>query len=575
MAVQVTPYAPPLAAAGLAFAGAAVWLARRTDLARATTAAAVPLFAATAVWTLGYAAELTVTDYGLQLAFAKLQYVGNATAPVLWFAYVAAYTGYADDVPRWAWGVLALPSAVVLALVAAYPASTLVWVDVTQVRTGGDLLLDGRQGPAFYAFMAYVYALVLATTGMLGERVRSTRGAYRRQAAALLAGALVPALAGLVYIADPAGLPPVNLATLGFVATGGVVGYSVRHSDLFTLEPVAWAAAIAELDDPVFVVDGRERVAAVNPAGEAFADASVGAPASDALGHAFDEPYWRRPGDHDCEYGDGGGGGDDPRALSVSVTALDRDGATAGHVLVVRDVTERKRREDRLAEFASVVSHDLRNPLNVAAGHLELGRETGDDEHFREVDEALDRMERIIDDILALARQEDGDATLDAEPVSLASAARTAWASVETTDADAALDVRGDTTLLADETALVRLLENLFRNAVEHGSTDSRTAGPSDDAAAEHAGPGVAVTVGTTEDGGFYVEDDGPGIPESDREAVFESGFTTSGDGTGFGLSIVAEVADSHGWTVDLADGETAGSSGGGGGGGARFEFDT
>jgi signal transduction histidine kinase len=540
MALQVTPYAPPLAAAGVAFAVTAVWVARRTDR-RHTTTAATALFVATAIWTLGYAAELTVTDYGLQLAFAKLQYVGNSTAPVLWFAYVTAYAGYSDDVPTWAWGALALPSVAVFALVVTYPVSTLVWVDVPQVRVGGDLLLDGQQGPAFYAFMAYVYALVLATTVILAERVRSSQGVYRRQAAALLAGSLVPALAGVVYIADPAGLPPVNLATLGFVATGGVVAYSVRRSDLFTLEPIAWETAIAELDDPVFVVDDRERVAAANPAGREFTGADVGTPAPDALGHAFDEPYWRRPGEHTCEYDDG----DEPRSLSVSVTPVERHGATAGHVLVVRDVTERQLREQRLAEFASVVSHDLRNPLNVARGHLDLGRAAGDDAHFEEVDDALVRMEDIIDDLLTLARE--GDATPDAEPVSLTAAARTAWASVEATDADATLEVGEDATLVADETALVRLLENLFRNATEHAGRD------------------VAVSVGATEDG-FSVADDGPGVPPGDRESVFESGYTTSDDGTGFGLSIVAEIADTHGWTVSLTESAS---------GGARFEFET
>ena len=539
MVLQVTPYAPPLAAAGLAFVVTAVWLARRTDRGMQSTWLAVPLFLATAVWTLGYAAELTATGYATQVLFARVQYLGNATAPLLWFAYVAAYAGYADSIPRWAWSALAVPPAVVLALVWTYPATPLVWADIGQVTVDGSVLLDTEHGPAFDAFMVYVYALVFAATAMLVDRVRSTQGVYRRQSRALLAGSLVPAVAGVVYVADASPLRALNLPALGFVVTGGVVAYSVRHSDLFTLEPVAWETAVAELDDPVFVVDSRERVAAANPAGRAFADAAVGTPASEALGHVFEEPYWRRPGDHACEYDDGA----TSRALSVSVTPVDRDGATAGHVLVVRDVTERQRREERLAEFASVVSHDLRNPLNVARGHLELGRESGDDEHFREADDALGRMEDIIDDLLTLARE--GDARPDAAPVSLAAAARTAWESVEATGADATLDVGEDATLVADETALVRLLENLFRNAVEHAGSD------------------VAVSVGATGDG-FFVEDDGPGIPAEERESVFESGYTTSAEGTGFGLAIVAEVAAAHGWTVDLVDG-----------GGARFEFGT
>jgi signal transduction histidine kinase len=212
---------------------------------------------------------------------------------------------------------------------------------------------------------------------------------------------------------------------------------------------------------------------------------------------------------------------------------------------VVRDVTERHNREQRLEEFASVVSHDLRNPLNVARGHLELGRDTGDDHHFAEAEDALERMERIIDDLLTLARE--GESEFDAERVGLGDIARTAWAAVDSMDADATLDVADDRELVADETALLRLLENLFRNAVEHGGTD------------------VAVTVGATEDG-FYVADDGPGIPEGERSEVFESGYTTSDEGTGFGLAIVQEVADGHGWQLAVTESEA---------GGARFEFTT
>jgi len=557
MTLQATPYAPPLAAAGLAFAAVAVWLARSTDRGSQSARVAVPLFAATAVWTLGYAAELTVTGYDLQVLLARVQYVGNVSVPLLWFAYVAAYVGYDDVLPRWAWGALAVPPVVVLALVAAYPASTLVWTGMEQVTVGGDVLLETDHGPAFFAFMAYVYALVLAATALLAERVRSAQGVYRRQAAALLAGSVVPAVAGVVYVADLGPVNALNLPALGFVVTGAVAAYSVWHSDLFTLEPVAWETAVAELDDPVFVVDSRERITAANPAGRAFAEAPVGTPADEALGDVFGGPHWREPGDHAVAYDDG----DTTQSLSVSVTPVHRDGVTAGHVLVVRDVTDRQRREDRLAEFATVVSHDLRNPLNVARGHLELGRESGDDDHFEEVDDALGRMETIIDELLTLAR-EGGDATPDAEPVSLAEAARTAWESVESTDANATLDVRGDATLTADETGLVRLLENLFRNAVEHGSTSPASRSQPD--ATEHAGSDVGVTVGTTPDG-FFVADDGPGVPAGDRDRVFETGYTTSDDGTGFGLAIVAEIAEAHGWTVRVTDSES---------GGARFEFD-
>jgi len=193
-----------------------------------------------------------------------------------------------------------------------------------------------------------------------------------------------------------------------------------------------------------------------------------------------------------------------------------------------------------LEQFASVVSHDLRNPLNVAQGRLDLARKGREDDNLATVARALDRMEVLIADLLALARQ--GEAIGDTEPCGLQSVAEEAWGNVDTDGA--ALEVAGDRTFAADRTRLVQLVENVFRNSVEH------------------AGPDATVTVGTTE-AGFYIGDDGPGIPESDRESVFEPGVTTTDGGTGFGLAIVASIANAHDWTIRAAESES---------GGARFE---
>jgi len=218
-------------------------------------------------------------------------------------------------------------------------------------------------------------------------------------------------------------------------------------------------------------------------------------------------------------------------------------------VAVYVDVTERRERErelarknERLDEFASVVSHDLRNPLSVANTRLEIAREDGDDEHLAAVADALDRMERLIDDLLTLARQ--GRAIEATETVALGAAVDGAWASVAT--ADATLDNGLDRLVVGDRTRLEQALQNLFRNAVQH------------------AGEEATVVVDSLGDGsGFYVADDGPGIPTEERERVFEPGFSTRQAGTGFGLNIVREVFRAHGWTVTATDGER---------GGARFE---
>jgi len=252
--------------------------------------------------------------------------------------------------------------------------------------------------------------------------------------------------------------------------------------------------------------------------------------------------------------------------------ALSELGESIGHAvdsMAARERLARRERElarqnERLDEFASVVSHDLRNPLNVAHGNLELVRMDVDDDRLGQVADALDRMDELIDDLLTLARY--GRTVDDVRPVDVRSVAEGAWATTDTEDAR--LRFEDDPgTVQADESRLTQVFENLFRNSVEHGSTDSR---PAADEGTEVTRGGetdadVTITVGRTVDG-FYVEDDGPGIPESERDRVFEGGYSTADDGTGFGLNIVRTVAEAHGWRVNLTEGST---------GGARFEFAT
>jgi len=236
-----------------------------------------------------------------------------------------------------------------------------------------------------------------------------------------------------------------------------------------------------------------------------------------------------------------------------------------GGYAIYIDITERRERErqlqrqnERLEEVAAVVSHDLRNPLNVAHGTVDaLAKEAdaGERDLFERVLTAHERMEAIIDEMLTLARQ--GQSVSDLEPVALARAAHEAWETTET--GDATLVVKTESRIRADESRLRQAVENLFRNAVEHGGHD------------------VTVTVGDLSPcpsgegdvdrprrrGGFYVEDDGRGVPADEREAVFESGYTTADDGTGFGLAIVQSVVEAHGWDVSVGAGTE---------GGARFE---
>jgi signal transduction histidine kinase len=112
------------------------------------------------------------------------------------------------------------------------------------------------------------------------------------------------------------------------------------------------------------------------------------------------------------------------------------------------------------------------------------------------------------------------------------------------------------------------LLENLFRNAVEHGHPDvtvrvGELDGIAGDGGFQRVEPAGRTTAETTHHG-FFVEDDGPGIPPEEREAVIESGYSSGEGGTGLGLTIVRQIAEAHGWRVSLDEAT---------GGGTRFEF--
>jgi len=226
------------------------------------------------------------------------------------------------------------------------------------------------------------------------------------------------------------------------------------------------------------------------------------------------------------------------------VTLVDLIGRWISYTLERRKVEDRlQHQNDRLEQFASLVSHDLRNPLNVAAGHLEIAKEQYDDEVHEEIEHSLERMRTIISDILMMARQ--GDPVDEYDRIELPAVGESAWSTVDTKAATLETE---EGVVYGDETRLKRLLENLYRNAIEHGGTD------------------VTISVGPLEgQEGFCVEDDGSGIPEEKHEQVLEFGYTTETEGTGFGLTIVQQIAEAHGWSFTVTSSDD---------GGARFEFD-
>ncbi|MDS0258422.1 ATP-binding protein [Haloarcula sp. S1CR25-12] len=193
---------------------------------------------------------------------------------------------------------------------------------------------------------------------------------------------------------------------------------------------------------------------------------------------------------------------------------------------------------ERWKTIVGALAHDAKNPLNVVTGRLELLDDDGP--HSDAIQRSVERVESLLAELSTVATV--AGPIEGVETVDLAEMVSQVWS--ELGGRATQLRVEVTETVEADPDCLHLVLERLFENALTH------------------AGDDVTVTVGSTERG-FYVADDGPGIPDGEYERVFEQGYGTARDGEGYGLFVAASVATAHGW--DIVAGESDA-------GGARFD---
>ena len=485
--------------------------------------------------------------------------------------------------------VLAIPAATVLLAATSSLHDLVIGTGTpTEISGGADI----QWGPWYLVFMLFAFTVTVLPAGLLARKLRSAHGVHRRQLLLLLAGWLIAFVGAGDYLVTSA-LPDmpsyVRIAPFTFLISAGLFALALFRHQLFGLVPVSRRTVVETMPDPVIAVDGNGTVVDLNPAARSLFEPPETA-RSPTVETATDSD---RSVSGETAVGDGGtdslsdGTGlslstlcaDHPEILDHYETgedtelAIEHGGTTryfsatseliqdgsAGTVILLRDVTALKRREQQLEEtnqqldrFASFITHDLRNPLNVAQLSLETA-ET-EDPRIEKAMDAHERMAQMIEDVRELTRIDRESASF--ESVGLESEAALAWGQVQTDDATLTVE---DDSLTADPEYLRHVFENLFRNSVEHGSTSANPETQQD------SPDSLEVRVGPLDDDGFYVEDTGPGIPESEREDVLDYGYSTTSDGSGLGLSIVQNVADIHGWELSVTEGSD---------GGARFEFE-
>jgi signal transduction histidine kinase len=544
---------------------------------------------------LSLAVVLTATLVWSGASLLKSLAVGTPTAITAWklvlssvvfvvaafFVFALRYTGRDQLVTNTALAAVAVEPVLFITLVWTNQFHGLVAPSVT-VTGSGLQAVDVTFGIALIAHTGYSYLMMTTSTFLIAIYAIRSRYLYQRQIAVMVLAALVPVVANVPY---SAGLLAIDPTSLALTVTGVAFTWAVTRENLLDISPVATEVVLDEIETAVFVVDTDGRIVDVNQTGRGFfpgQDEIVGEYARDVLADlpAALAAYDRLAAETDRATEEVEVAG---RHYRVQMSPLtERSGDIVGRVHMLVDLTEPRerqreleRRNQQLDRFAGVVSHDLRNPLQVASGSVELARKTGDLSHLDRAAESHERMEQLIENLLTIAR----DADTETERVDLDAVARSAWGVVETSGAQLVVETDG-MAIEADRNRLSQLFENLFRNSLEHGVTaePTSTPGTGGDGSTGPAGGDPGGTAADTEDppaarqrltitveghpaeGRFAVTDDGPGFGDVDTGKLVETGYTTSESGTGFGLSIVAEIVAQHGWSVEALDGPEGGA---------------
>jgi len=543
-------------AAAIAFT-LAVWIRKRHQRAAATWM--VRLLAVLGIWGVLILLQLLAQSQELKVLFFLLGKPFGKASFVLWFVFVLVFTGRDHWLTRRVRWTMAGGLGVITLLTVTDPVHGLLWAEYPIVQDGFPHLVPDSKMLEMVIFSG-TGVLAFIGFGLMLKSLLTSRQVSRGQLVTILAGFLVAMPSAFLQFTDLLPVAGFEYGQINSIVFFVAVGAAIFRHDLFIVSPFGRDAVFEALDEGIVVVDVYGRIADYNQrATEVLPEVE------DRFGESVLTVFPDLMLTSESEaVADGGFTGDladsftrtvddQQRRFAVDVSPLKQRETTRGYGIIFRDQTELEEYAEKLEwqaqkldEFASTVSHDLRNPLSVARGHLELARESPDRETLDTIDDALDRMSVIIDDTLALAQA--GQFDIEQEMTSLEAVATSAWEVIDAGEATLETDGIYDGTLVnADPDRLQTVFENLFRNAVEHGTGD------------------VTIRVESI-DGGFAIQDDGPGIPDHERDKVFERGYSTGEDTTGLGLAIVEQIVGAHGWTIEVADSYHSG---------ARFEVRT
>lgn len=466
-------------------------------------------------------------------------------AGVLAIRFIARYTRSSVLMSRAYRGALWGLYMVYVFLWLANPAE-LAYTDLTVQTYGSLTVVSPSLALGTILVVTLYYVLLTVAFGFLFRFGLDPSNIHRKQTLVIAGAFLIVTIGTIGTLLTAPGQQGLDMGIL-FQSLGGVViALAIYRFEFLSVVSPARQAVVDEIDDPVIILDSNDTIAYTNPAAEAAGidDTTIGSPI-DEVAEGLTDAIQSGATYQFTSNGEFSMDGGSDRVFDPAESRVkDERGITSGRILLLRDITAQKRREQLLEQFAHSLSHDLRNPLTVAHGKAKLARDKGDLSYLDDALSAMKRMDELVDQLLEISQS--GDAELDIRPVRLSTVAEDAWSAVSTGNATLNL-VGADRSIFASYGHLQRVFENLFRNAIEHNNQP------------------VTITVERT-DAGFIVADDGKGIPPDLRDKIFERGYTRSDTGSGLGLDIVLQLTEFHGWDVSVDESAD---------GGAKFVFET
>ncbi len=512
------------------------------------------LMAVDSLWAGGYLLMIigaggVLSEFGL---FMKGLFAG--LAGVAWLLFVSEYTGDSEWIPNWVWWLLTA-EAILFGLLVGINPGGLVIEEIVVGQLGAVTLVVDSPGIVVVGQLLINTLMIGVSFYFLGRFIMQTQNVYRYQALIILGIGVIVYISVVLFVAGVQIHPLVDPTPILFNIQALGVGWALYRYDFLKLSPVVVGRFFHDMTDPVLIMNAEFVIADFNTAADELID---GLEPNVPMGEIDDIEFSRtlrsnissRNTDEFTTLVTDGGRSQTYDIEETEVT--DQFGITQGYVIVLRDITERKRRErrlrnqnERLSEFADIVSHDLRNPLSTAIGWSEFVDEQLDEtepdleaiqDGVDRISNSHERMDELIELLLTMARQ--GQTVVDPESVSLESVAKAAWATADTGDLN--LVVETDRSVEGDPARIKSVFENLFRNVNDHASA-------------------TTVYIAATENG-FVIEDDGDGIPKDDRAELFEFGYTTDQDGTGIGLAVVKRICEAHDWQITVDDSDHGGT---------------